>query len=390
MHEARELAKAVTEAAPDAKRELLFERVRHTSLPYAWASEADIAAVFDRAFDALFILGEASLPLAVSLTMHMYMSAAIATIPLVDAASVRRRQRFVQRLVDRRLLVGVSSFGNNVHQGARAPADVTIAVESDHWLLSGQKHFQSMARAADQLTVTGRLPSGALAFFVVDARQPRVAFGEPVFEGPMALTDTRPVVFDAVRIDPEDVLAETEELSMHLCSYSTSWFEALIAAPYLGAASRALAEVRAFGASARLPEGGLLRDLDGFLVDVGRLAIRLRASLALARGFGPAVALAIGRWNKADKDPLPFVRAWSAMSETSSVIKYACNQEAESIVHACRKLIGTRALRKSHPLAELSGQIVFAPLHPALPAEFERIMGRKVLSDAPWDGLLAP
>lgn len=230
-----------------------------------------------------------------------------------------------------------------------------------------------MAGEADLLTVAAPVDGAGLGSFIVPLKdRPDVLIGSPVFSGPMALTDTRSVTFSDYHVGPENVVTLDEEESHDLGVYSTAWFEGLIPAAYLGGAASALDELRRFARGTRLPSGESLCDLDGTIVDAGRLGILLKTSLALAGTF-EALLCTLAE----DQDPT------NALTE-AALIKYVCTRNAEAIVQGVRRLIGTRAMRPEHPIAELTGQVAFGPLHPWLEAETERAVGAQVLGDEPF------
>ena len=365
------VARHVSAASTDRKLRACYDGLRASQLPFLVADDA--SALFRASFAALFTLGQASVPLAVGFTMHQYMFAALASVRVADKRLARRLKDLVDDVRKRRLLVAVSSFGAGV---STAHVRFTIARDGDGFVFDGERSFQSMASEADLITVVAPVDGGDLGAFIVPMKgRAGVTVHDAVFGGPMALTDTRAVTFSGYRAVAADVVTLDAQHAHRLGAYSTAWFEALIGAAYLGGAAAALEEVRLFARSARAPSGEPLHELDGAVVDAGRLGISLRTSLALAMSFVDALA----RGSEADD--------FTSVMMAGTLLKYACTRSAEAIVTGARRLLGTRAMRQGSLMAELTGQIVFGPLHPWLEAELERAVGADVLGDAPFVAL---
>lgn len=392
LQQIREQAEAIGrelpwELTPELADERFFQPLRESRIPYLCAQEVDRPAVLHKlSFDALYLLARASLPCTVALTMHQYVSASLAAVsPLLDSARRLKIERLVNGLEQRKQLLGIAEFGDHLQPKGTPEHRLKIEDGEQGYQVSGRRNLVSLTEQADRLTLVGHYQD-RLSLFVIDFKdRPGVQPQASVMHEAARLTQTRPVVLEQAGFEPEDMICDDPKLTLFLCTYTTAWFQALIAATYLGAASRALEEVRAFARQVHVPEGGPLAELDGFVVDFGRLALQLKGALALASSFGPAL-MRVHRLAKSAGD-----RALSdgmdELVELSSLIKHQSTSAAQEIVLACRRMIGTRSLVAGHPLVELTHLISIGPLHPVIGARFERSLGRQHLGPDIFKGL---
>jgi alkylation response protein AidB-like acyl-CoA dehydrogenase len=362
---AERIAEAVAGCAPAERFETFFRLIRGSEIPYVACDRAITAErLYDETFRSLFILGSASLPLAVGLTMHQYVTCALATMPIRDPELSPATHRLLSEIRDRRELIAIGSVGDNVRP-IGVPRD-TIAIVDGR--AKGRTRFTSMASQADRLTFIGS--SGeALGFYVVRTRAEGVSIGDRAFTDAMADADTRSIEVDAP-IDGGNVLTRNDDLTRFAMYYGTAWFEGLISAAYLGAAARALDAARAFAHSVAAG-GAPLADLDGVRVEIGRLGIQLEAAL----GLRDHVARSFARLGTGDPR-----RAIDDLVSACAVAKHASTRIAEEIVTGARRLIGARSMAPGSIVQEISQQVAFGPLHPKVSAIVERDMGERILS----------
>ncbi len=389
--QAREIAEK-TEAAPqDKKSRTFFDAVRASSIPYLPCFlQEDAGELFVRSYEAFYLMARASVPLAVGLTMHQYNLAALATLPVPSVPEFeRRRQMLVDTIRRYRSLMAISSFGENIKHKDEAFRNVVAVPQSDGgFVCSGSKGFQSIASEADILLFSGFVGDEMGMFYVNLKNQPAIELGPSLFPGAMALTDTRPVQFNNLRLKSRNVLSISDDLTDHVSFYATAWFEALVTAAYLGGACRALEEVRKFANSVHTDDDEPLAEVDGFLVDSGRLSLELRSQLVMARSFG----LCCDRYCRlvrAQGDPEEIDRVANDLMDCGSLIKYSATRAACHIVSGARNLIGTRSMGPHHPIAALSEQVLFGPMHPTISARIERSFGADMLSNEPYTGMFA-
>lgn len=392
--EVREQARAIaeqTDAAPlEQKSRVFFDGVRKSRIPYLPCElQEDAGELFVRSYEALYLLGRASVPLTVGLTMHQYNLAALATLPVPLVPDFeRRRQALVDTIKKYRSLMAISSFGENIKNKADPMRNVIATPQPDgSFICTGRKGFQSIASEADILLFSGWVGEHMAMFYCNLKNQPALELGPSLFSGPMALSDTRPVEFKNLVVKSRNVLSLHNDLTDHVSFYATAWFEALVTAAYLGGACRALEEVRKFAHSVHTEDGEPLAYLDGFAVDCGRLAVELRACLAMARSFG-VCADKYCRLVREQGDPAEKDGTANDLMDCGSIIKYTATKVAQRIVDGARQLIGTRSMGPNHPISQLTSQVVFGPLHPTITAKIERSLGDAMLDeDEPYTGL---
>ncbi|MFN8610793.1 MAG: hypothetical protein U0931_24845 [Vulcanimicrobiota bacterium] len=387
--QARQIA-ADTEAAPGENRSRVFyDGVRASRIPYLPCELATEAGkLYARSYEALFILGRTSIPLAIGLTMHQYNLAALATLPVPNAPDFeRRRQVLVDTIRKYRSLLAISSFGENIKHKNDPFRNVIVTQQADGtYLCRGRKGFQSMASEADLLLFSGQIGDHQGMFYTSIKDRPELVLGPSLFSGAMAPSDTRPVDFNDLVLKSRNVLSLHNDLTDHVSFYATAWFEALCSAVYLGGASRALEEVRKFGRSVHTEDGDMLAEVDGFMVECGRLSVKLRSSLAMARSFGICTELYC-RLVREGAPAQQLDRVANDLMDCASCIKYTGTEAASHIVDGARKLIGTRCMSLQHPLYPIQEQICFGPMHPTISARLERSAGSEMLGEEPYSGL---
>lgn len=388
--QARAIAEETDQAPAEKKSRVFFDGVRASAIPYLPCDlQEDAGELFVRSYEALYLLGRASVPLTVGLTMHQYNLAALATLPVPLVPDFeRRRQTLVDTIKKYRSLMAISSFGENIKHKDDPSRNVIATPQPDgSYLCNGRKGFQSIASEADILLFSGWVGEHMAMFYCNLKNQPALELGPPLFGGgAMALSDTRPVQFNNLVVKSRNVLSVHNDLTDHVSFYATAWFEALVSAAYLGGACRALEEVRKFGLSVHTEDGEPLADLDGFVTDCGRLTVELRSCLALARSFG-VCADRYCRLVRARGDARELDETANDLMDCGSIIKYTSTKAAQRLVDGARQLIGTRSMAANHPIKSLTEQVVFGPLHPTITAKIERSLGEALLGEEPYTGL---
>ena len=387
--QATEICEKVEQAPPDKKSRVFFDGLRAGVIPYLPCHLQDeTGELYKRSSEALFLLGRTSIPLTVGFTMHVYNLSALATLPVPAVPDFeRRRQTLVDTIRRYRSLLAISSFGENIKHKDSPFLNVIVTPQADGtFVASGRKGFQSMASEADLLLFSGLVGEEQGMFYTSIKDQSALKLGDSLFAGAMAPSDTRPIQFDNLILKQRNVLSLSDELTDHVSFYATAWFEALIASVYLGGAARALEEVRKFALSVHADEDVLLAELDGFLVDAGRLGITLRSALTMVAAFGPVA----DRYTRGVREGAPASELdglASDLMDMASMIKYSGTKAAAEIVNGARGLIGSRSMSVKHPIHALTEQICFGPLHPTIPARLERSVGHDCLVDKPFMGL---
>ncbi|MGW0554244.1 acyl-CoA dehydrogenase [Streptomyces sp. NPDC002926] len=196
-------------------------------------------------------LGSRSPALAVATTMHHF-----STATLAEAASAGDGMEWLllAAIAEDNLLLASGFAEGRTGQGILRPA-LTARMDGDQVRLSGSKKPCSLARSMKLLTASFMLPgpdgSWELAIALVPADAPGLSV-RPFWRAPvLAAAESEEVVLDDVAV-PAELLVRTgvtdEGRADHLQTVGFVWFELLMTASYLGAASamveRTLADTR--------------------------------------------------------------------------------------------------------------------------------------------------
>jgi alkylation response protein AidB-like acyl-CoA dehydrogenase len=347
-----------------------LESARRTELPFLPCAKDDPATLYLGCFTALETLGAHSVPLAVGLTMHLYMLCALATIPLLEEAQRVRRRCFLDFLAENRLIVA-NSGSDSVHRANNTRQSTTSAMRTAEGLLvNGQKTFVSLATVADLLIFTAELEGRSVSLYTTLKGNPSVQTEESPFGEQMEASGTRSVTIGELRLPEENLVTGdggVEHAQAH--QFQRAWFEALIPAVYLGAAGAALASARDFCRGACEPNGRRLAELDGFVAAFGEQLLELLATRAISQAISVAVAAASSGTQDID-----------GFHELAAAFKYTAMRRAQRVVDWSRGCIGTRAMHPDHLLYRLTSQVPHGVLHPECEAIAERRAGSIYLS----------
>ncbi|WP_437959577.1 acyl-CoA dehydrogenase family protein [Sorangium sp. So ce119] len=377
-----------TQLAADALKKALAERdlpafyrvFRSTDLPFlGLAYEGDAAGLFRACAHVLHRLGGISPAVALAVENHFYVSSAIATFPIGDDERLdARRRALLSEIVEGRRLV--ANTNSRVHADRVGAVGTRARKVAGGHVVSGAASYTSLATEGDLLIFTTALEEGFPAVFMARPRgNPAVEIGPYLFPEAMIDSDTRKIVFHDLFVPDEDLLlgGQGPEV-MQLLLFEMVWHQALIPALYLGAAAQAIEESRRFLRAVRAREGAPLAELDGMVVDVGRLVIRYRAACAAVREAGEAMGAIRGAKDRAERLP--------RLYELAGAAKYTGTRCAEEIVAAARGVVGARAFAGDNVLERLSREVVFGPLGPEVNAVIERAHGRRALGEGEFDG----
>ncbi|MCW7940644.1 isobutylamine N-hydroxylase [Streptomyces hygroscopicus] len=185
-------------------------------------------------------LGARSPSLAVATTMHHFSVAAV-----VEAAAHGdgTESMLLAAIAQDRLLLASGFAEGCTGQGILAP-NLTVRVEGEKVWLSGSKKPCSLARSMNLLTASVALPgpdgTPQLAIAVIPADAPGVSV-RPFWSSPiLAGAESDEVVLDNVEV-PAELVVRTDVTNDgrldHLQTVGFVWFELLMTASYLGAAS---------------------------------------------------------------------------------------------------------------------------------------------------------
>jgi alkylation response protein AidB-like acyl-CoA dehydrogenase len=352
-----------------------YEALRASGLPFLMCEpELDPLRLHRQCCDILHACGGVSPAVALALENHYYVAASFATLPLAaDSPLGSRRGELIERIGRERLLV--ANTNSKVQADKLGSIGTQARREGDGFRVSGTASYMSLATEADLLVFVTLLEGEGPAFFVTPLRgADGIEIGPYLFPNAMVDSDTRRVTFQDSPLAPESLLLSGKNSDVAaLFKFELTWHQSLIPALYLGAAARALEEVRRFLRTVQTPDGKALAELDGMVVDVGRLAIAHQSAWSLVRHAGEALAEAI----RSSLDESRLAHAF----DLAHAAKYVGTNCAEEILAMARRVIGARSFTANHPLERLSQEVLFAPLSGEVHALIERRFGKQALGD---------
>jgi alkylation response protein AidB-like acyl-CoA dehydrogenase len=322
-------------------------------------------------------LGGISPAVALAIENHMYVMSSLVTFPLEDDAEEARRQSLLRLFREQRLLVANTS--SQVHAERLSTFGVTVRREAEGFRVNGSSAFVSLSTQSDIMLFQAPIEDEGPGLFIISLRDKAgLEIGPFLFPRTMLDSDTRRIHFHDVLLPPEALLLSglTEQI-LRLHRYETIWHQLLTTSLYLGAAARALDEARLFLRSVRGKEDRPLAELDGMVIDVGRLVIRYRAAWSL-------VMQTANRLGELAKSPLDLASV-EALVDHACATKHAGTVCAEEVVTAVRRIIGARSFAgvAAQPIERLSLETLFGPLGPEVNAGIERRLGRRALGETP-------
>ena len=376
-----QLARAVAALEESLEKKdlsIFYRALRATDLPILGpVHNADPQGLHRICFNVLRRLGSISPAVGVAVYNHYAVTCSLSTFPVHDNPALEaRRQSMVKSLIDGRLLVANTT--SRIHTD-KVGTFGTIAERVDNgFRVNGVAAYMSLATEGDLIFFFTQVRNEGYAIFVAPLpNNPQIEIGPFLFPSAMVDSDTRRVTFHDAFIPEQDMLKVDESIG----AFQVAWHQAMLAAPFLGAAARALEEARKFLLSVRGPNEKPLAELDGMIVDIGRLAIQYRSACSISYEAGLALE-SIAR----NPPNLPKLMDAYYLSCAAKQVGTKC---AEEIVGEVRRIIGGRSFSGTHPLERLSQEVMFAPLGGELNAVIERMFGRTVLGpeeflNHPW------
>ena len=353
-----------------------YAALRSTDLPFvAILHQADARSLSLACCKILHRLGGISPAVALAVENHLYVTSALATFPTEDQGLQIRRRSWLQQVREERLLVANSN--SSVHSNKLGSLGVIAKREGDGYRITGSASYMSLASQGDLGVFLTLIEGVGPAIFVTPLRNnPGIEVGPYLFPRAMLDSDTRRVIFRDLLISEDEILLSgmNEQMSQ-LNFFEMSWHQLLIPALYLGAAARAIEEARLFLRSVRGHDDRPLAEIDGMVVDIGRLVIRYRSAWALV--LQTAERLAEVAQRPLEKPSL------NDLFELAGTAKHVGTNTAEEIVVLARRLIGARSFTGDtpHPVERLSQEIPFGALGPEVNAGIERRIGKRALQE---------
>lgn len=364
-----------------ARNELaeFYAVLRTTYIPLlAVIYEKDARSLSLTCCKVLHRLGGISPAVALAVENHLYVTSALATFPTADPALQGRRQSWLRLMEEGRLLVANSN--SSVHSNKLGSLGVIARREAGGFRVTGSAAYMSLASQGDLVVFLTLIEGEGPALFVTRLRDnPGIDVGPFLFPRAMLDSDTRRITFRDVLMSQDEILLSgmTEQMSQ-LNLFEMAWHQLLIPALYLGAAARAIEEVRLFLRSVHGHDNRPLAELDGMVVDTGRLVIRYRAAWALVQQTAE-------RMGEVAQKPLE-KETLGDLFELAGTAKHVGTTCAEEIVVAARRIIGARSFTGGAPLAieRLSQEVLFGSLGPEVNAGIERRIGKRALQESPF------
>lgn len=376
----REQMTAVTASLEDAiaRNDFTeFYRVfRSTDLPFMPAAyQSDARGLFRLCFELLHRLGGISPATALAIENHFYVSSAIATFPTADDAELdASRRSLVRSIVDGRMLV--ANTNSKIHGGKLGEIGTHARREAGGFRINGKAAYTSLALQGDLLVFITEIEGEGHAVFAITPMQgnPGIEIGPYLFPSAMLDSDTRQITFHDLLVPPESLIGSRANRNIGmLFGFEMTWHQLLIPALYLGAAARAIEEARKFLRATRGRDDRPLAELDGMVIDIGRLALDYTSSCSVLLQAGDAV----GEIKCLPRDAKLLEKAVNA----ASAAKYVGTRCAEAIVTSVRRIIGARSFAGGHHVERLSQEVMFATLGPEVGAVIERRYGKLVLQE---------
>jgi alkylation response protein AidB-like acyl-CoA dehydrogenase len=323
-------------------------------------------------------LGGISPAVALAVENHLYVTSALATFPTEDPALQARRQSWLRLMGEGRLLVANSN--SSVHSDKLESLGVIARREGDGFRVTGSASYMSLASQGDLAVFLTLIDGEGPAIFVTRLRDnPGIDIGPFLFPRAMLDSDTRRITFRDLMMSQDEILlgGMTEQMSQ-LNLFEMAWHQLLLSALYVGAAARAIEEVRLFLRSVRGHDDRPLAELDGMVVDAGRLVIRYRAAWALVQQTAERIGDIAQK--PLEKESL------GDLFELAGTAKHVGTDCAEEIVIAARRIIGARSFigGTAHTIERLSQEVPFGPLGPEVNARIERRIGKRALEETPF------
>lgn len=353
-----------------------YDAFRSTDLPFIGAVDPmDAYGLFRAYFDILHRLGGLSPAAALAVENHYFILCGLSTFPTGDDGAFEKRRRAMQEhVVKNRLLVANTSA--TVHTSKLGiTRSLHARREGRGFLVNGTADFTSLASQGDILVFIATLEGEGPGVFYAPMRgNPSIELGPLLLPDSMLESDTRRLTIRDLAVPEENLLLSGAGAQMeHLVAFQLTWHQLLIPALYLGAAARALEEVRRFLRATKGPDDRPLAELDGMMVDVGRLLIEYRSARCMVLQAGRGLT-------SLTQTPLD-VQALGDVFDLAGASKLVGTRCAEEILGVARRIVGTRAFMGGHPIERLSRDVMFGPLAPKVNAAIERTYGRRVLGE---------
>lgn len=335
--------------------EQFYAFLKTTDLPYIPCLEDDVEIVYQKCFETLHKLGEVSIPVSVALSMHYYVLASIATYPFKKTSQQYWKREILLNKIKKERVFIANTGSIRTYDNVSENKGILAMKEKDNYIVYGRAPFMSLAGIADYLVFTAELSDGGKAVFFAASDNTQIEFTDTVFGDTMQGSFTKSVKFKNLRVPVSNVIKLDTQIKeqSELLIYQRSWFQALVSAPYLGAAKRVIKEVKGFGEQ-KLKKGKELSESEYFLNNLGELVVKYKGARQLCMQAGRALS----RFKQGNKVLLEM------LFEASVLSKFFGTHHAEEIVTQARYIMGTQFLSPQTMTNKIYKEIVFGPLQP--------------------------
>lgn len=370
------IAQALAKALAEEDLAPFYQAFRRTSLPFLPIElRGEPHTLFCRTSEVIRRLGHLSPAVALAVENHFYVLSAMATLPVAPGEQLHdRRLKLLAEVGANRWLV--ANTNSRVHGDQVAKTGTVAKRRGASFEVSGKAVYMSLASEGDVIVFVTFLDTGEPAIFACPLKaNPGIEIGPLLFPDVMEDSDTRRVTFRDLELDDSHLLVSGLDYPdiLSLITFQLTWHQALLAALSLGTAARALDEGGLFLRSVRRPDGVLLAELDGMIVDMGRQALRYR----VARSSVDQAGLALARVASRPLEP----RSLNDAFELACAAKYFTTAAAEDVVGVVRRIIGARSFTGGHALERFSKEVVFGQLGGEVNAFIERRAGERILGE---------
>ncbi|GAA4276632.1 acyl-CoA dehydrogenase family protein [Aquimarina mytili] len=368
--ELKQVCKVLIEVEKTKDYPKFYSFLKTTKVPFISCYEKDVRKVYQESFRVLHRIGEVSIPVSVALSMHYYVLASFASYPFSKTSTVYWKREVLLNKIKKEGLLIANTGSVRTYKDASGNTKIMAKKENDSYIINGKAPFMSLAGIADYLVFTAELSEGSNAVFFIPSNNNSIVFEDSVFGDTMQGSFTKSVTFENLNVPSSNViqLDQSEQERCEILVYQRSWFQALVPAPYLGAAYRVILQLKEFSGK-KIKNGKTLSESERFSDTVGDLMIKYKAACQLCEQAG----VLLEDFRVSNKSSL------EKLFEASVVAKHFSTHYAEEIVNQTRSLMGTRFLTPGSITNKVYKEIVFGALQPMTDTDIRDYFGKQLM-----------
>jgi alkylation response protein AidB-like acyl-CoA dehydrogenase len=253
-----------------------------TFLPCQQISPADL---FLKLYANLYSVGAKSISMGISLCMHYYVLASLATYPLPLFSSAAFARKALVRKIKREKLIIANAGSVRTFLDTNERSEIHLKQNGGTLQLCGKAQFMSLSGIADVVLLTAREEDDRLAFVVCDLNSKGVKFGPISDNQTLRESRTRQVIFDGTPVDTRYIFRESQGANAGV--FQRTWFQALLPAVYLGATDRLLNKIVDRSATKRSNRrNATLALLDDFRLSAAKCHSNQKLGELIGKRFG--------------------------------------------------------------------------------------------------------